>query len=168
MNRLVPVLEGERGLKLCIHHRDFHPGRSTLDNIQACVEGSCRLLVAFSSHFAASPWCQLELSLCQRLVMERREELVVVVSTNQCELTPAMDAILRTHTYVPWPGALLSRRSVALFWDIMCRALEDVILVAQRRQQQEQQGAAAATGATTTKTTAKTTATTPTPAARRT
>nr|ARQ14824.1 toll-like recptor 6 [Oncomelania hupensis] len=143
MNQLKPHLEDKLKLKLCIHHRDFHPGRNTLDNVQECVEKSRRFLMVFSSHFAASPWCQFELSLCQQLAMERRVELVVILAKaarrTHCQVTPSMRAIMKTHTYIPWRQ---DADSQVQFWQRLTAVFADVIMAQQlceRRQQRQQQ-----------------------------
>jgi hypothetical protein len=53
-NVLMPVVEECLGLRLCLHYRDFHPGKQILDNINCCVEGSRRMMFIFSPHFAQS------------------------------------------------------------------------------------------------------------------
>lgn len=140
-NHLQPELEGRLGLKLCLHQRDFHPGRNILDNIEDCVGSSKKAMMIFSTHFAHSPWCQFELSLCQRHAMDRHDELVVihVNNTPDCELTPSMAAIMRTSTYISWSE---QGEGKALFWNSLLVALGDVIHAPQqqgRRQQRQQQ-----------------------------
>ena len=126
-NHLMPELEGRLGLRLCVHQRDFHPGRNILDNIEDCVESSKKVMMIFSTHFAHSPWCQFELSLCQRHAMERHDELVVVHVNNtpDCELTPSMAAIMRTSTYISWSQQDAGN---AFFWNRLRVALRGVIL----------------------------------------
>ena len=126
-NHLMPELEGRLGLRLCVHQRDFHPGRNILDNIEDCVVSSKKVMMIFSTYFAHSPWCQFELSLCQRHAMERHDELVVVHvnNTRDCELTPSMAAIMRTSTYISWSEQDVGN---AFFWIRLRVALRDVIL----------------------------------------
>ena len=123
---LMPELEGRLGLRLCVHQRDFHPGRNILDNIEDCVESSKKVVMVFSTHFAASQWCQFELSLCQRHVMDNDDGLLVVCveDVQPREWTPGMMAILRTTTYIRW---LEAPRHRAGFWNSMATALADVI-----------------------------------------
>nr|KAG5711249.1 hypothetical protein BaRGS_005946 [Batillaria attramentaria] len=75
---LMPELEGLMGLRLCLHERDFIPGRNIVDNIVECVESSKKIMMLFSIDFAKSPWCQFELTLC--LTRFRQESLVPVRS----------------------------------------------------------------------------------------
>lgn len=124
--RLTPELEERMGLRLCIHQRDFHPGRHILDNIESSVSVSRKVMMVFSPNFARSDWCQFELTLCQRHVMDRGDFLVVVYlhEVPERDMTPGMMAILRTYTYLQWseePGI------AAYFWNNLRLALHDVI-----------------------------------------
>ncbi|KAL8613594.1 hypothetical protein ACOMHN_022013 [Nucella lapillus] len=123
---LLPELEGRRGLKLCLHQRDFHPGRNILDNIEDCLERSKRALMIFSTHFALSQWCQFELGLCQRHVMDNEDVMLVMCleDVQPREWTSGMMAILRTSTYLRWPE---DPRDTGRFWGIMLTALHDVL-----------------------------------------
>nr|KAG5696787.1 hypothetical protein BaRGS_012810 [Batillaria attramentaria] len=78
MQHLVPELEGRLGLRLCLHKRDFIPGKGIIENISDCVEASKKVLVIFSTDFARSPWCQFELSLSLSYVLDNDDSLVVV------------------------------------------------------------------------------------------
>ena len=124
--QLAPEVEGRMGLRMCLHQRDFHPGRHILDNIESSVCASRKVMMVFSAHFARSQWCQFELTLCQRHVMDRDDCLVVVYlhDVPERDLTPGMMAILRTSTYLLWseePG------DAAYFWGGLRHALHAVI-----------------------------------------
>ena len=122
---LMPELEGRLGLKLCLHQRDFHPGRNILDNIEDCVESSKKVMMIFSTHFARSRWCQFELSLGQNHVIHRNDELLVVCLHEVAprDLTSGMAAILRACTYLRWSE---QREELAFFWNSLRGALSDV------------------------------------------
>jgi hypothetical protein len=47
-NHLAPFMENELGLKLCIHERDFTPGRQILDNVVENLTHSKKILLIFS------------------------------------------------------------------------------------------------------------------------
>ena len=123
---LLPVLEEDWQLRVCVHQRDFVPGKHIVDNISDCVSDSDRVLTVFSPHFARSQWCQFELSLCQRHVMDNDDVLmtVCVEDVRPREWTSGMMAILRTSTYIQWSEDPQHR---ANFWNIVVNALNDVI-----------------------------------------
>ena len=124
-DHLMPELEGRLGLRLCVHQRDFHPGRNILDNIEDCVESSKKVMMIFSTHFARSPWCQFELSLGQHHVIHRNDELLIVCLHEVAprDLTSGMSAMLRTCTYLRWSE---QREERAFFWNSLRRAVHGV------------------------------------------
>ncbi|XP_070187423.1 toll-like receptor 2 [Littorina saxatilis] len=121
---LLPVLEGEWGLTLCVHQRDFRPGKHIVDNISDCVSDSERVMLVFSPHFARSEWCQFELKYCQSFVMDHDDVMVLVAlqETQSRDMTGAMFAVLRTTTYIEWDEEQDARQS---FWGRLHVALDD-------------------------------------------
>ncbi|KAL8587765.1 hypothetical protein ACOMHN_020983 [Nucella lapillus] len=121
---LLPRLEGEWGLRLCIHQRDFIPGKHIVDNISDCVSESDRVLLVLSPFFARSEWCQFELRYCQACAMERDDVMVLVMmqGTDTRHLTGTMIAVLKTTTYLEWAEYQDARAS---FWGRLRLALEE-------------------------------------------
>ncbi|XP_070183323.1 toll-like receptor 13 [Littorina saxatilis] len=121
---LLPVLEGEWGLRLCVHQRDFEAGKHIVDNISDCVSHSERVVLVFSPHFARSEWCQFELKYCQVDVMERDDVMVLVElrETPSRDMTGAMLAVLQTTTYIEWEDGQDARQS---FWERLRLALDE-------------------------------------------
>jgi hypothetical protein len=113
-NVLAPEEEGRWGVRLCLHYRDFHPGRQMLDNIECCVEGSRKMMFIFSPHFAHSRWCEFQLAM--GLAMNRDDFLLVVYLSHVADddLTPGMSAILKSCTYLEWARR---GRKAAQFWN---------------------------------------------------
>nr|KAG5689210.1 hypothetical protein BaRGS_014866 [Batillaria attramentaria] len=58
---LQPELEGRRGLRLCLHERDFVPGRFISHNIIERMQESAAILPILSNSFLRSDWCRFEL-----------------------------------------------------------------------------------------------------------
>ena len=86
IHQLRPQLENARSeeeganLRLCIHHRDWLCGRGITDNIVESIEASRKSLLIVSNAFAASSWCQFELTMAQtRLFEEDRDNLILVL-----------------------------------------------------------------------------------------
>nr|KAG5687318.1 hypothetical protein BaRGS_011724 [Batillaria attramentaria] len=123
---LMPELEDRMGLRLCIHQRDFIPGQNIVDNISHSVEASKKVLMLFSKSFCESQWCQFELNLCLRHVMDYDDTLVVVLLHDipSRDLTPAMMAVMKTMTYIEWDE---SPEAVASFWGRIRLALQEII-----------------------------------------
>ena len=75
---LMVELQDRLGLRLCVHERDFIPGKNIVDNIADCVQSSKKILMVFSKDFVRSQWCQFELAYCLRHVMDYDDALIVV------------------------------------------------------------------------------------------
>nr|KAG5700205.1 hypothetical protein BaRGS_011048 [Batillaria attramentaria] len=123
---LMPELEARLGLRLCIHERDFIPGKNIVDNIADCVEQSKKVMMLFSKSFAESPWCQFELNFCLTHVMEHDDMLVVVMlhEIPPRDLTTAMTAVMATTTYIKWVD---QRDARAWFWDRIRITLNEIL-----------------------------------------
>uniref|UniRef100_A0A669QUH7 TIR domain-containing protein n=2 Tax=Phasianus colchicus TaxID=9054 RepID=A0A669QUH7_PHACC len=124
LQKLVPELE--RGaFRLCLHHRDFQPGRSIIDNIVDAVYNSRKTVCVVSRSYLRSEWCSLEVQLASyRLLDERRDILVLVLleDVGDAELSAyhRMRRVLLRRTYLRWP---LNPTAQPLFWARLKRAL---------------------------------------------
>ncbi|XP_048814367.1 toll-like receptor 13 isoform X1 [Lagopus muta] len=124
LQKLVPELE--RGaFRLCLHHRDFQPGRSIIDNIVDAVYNSRKTVCVMSRSYLRSEWCSLEVQLASyRLLDERRDILVLVLleDVGDAELSAyhRMRRVLLRRTYLRWP---LDPTAQPLFWARLKRAL---------------------------------------------
>jgi toll-like receptor 13 len=72
--RLLPVLEEEIGLKLCIHERDFQPGVFINDNIVTNMDKSRKVILVLTNAFARSGWCMFELKIAHSNQIEKETE----------------------------------------------------------------------------------------------
>ena len=123
---LMAKLETELGLRLCIHERDFVPGKNILNNIVDSVKGSKKFLMVFSRHFTHSPWCQFELDLCLGHTLDYGDALIVTCLGDVAsrDLTSTMAAVLETTTYIQWRD---NRDAVTSFWDRVTLSLRDIM-----------------------------------------
>ena len=64
VNSLLPELEEVRNFKLCIHSRNFTPGRNIKDNIEEAIEASSSAIIVMSQGFVDSMWCKEEFVDC--------------------------------------------------------------------------------------------------------
>uniref|UniRef100_A0A3B3XB75 TIR domain-containing protein n=1 Tax=Poecilia mexicana TaxID=48701 RepID=A0A3B3XB75_9TELE len=63
---MLPVLEGEQGWRLCLHHRDFQPGKLWIDslhNITDAIYGSRKTICVISRSYLQSEWCSREIQM---------------------------------------------------------------------------------------------------------
>ncbi|XP_071079844.1 toll-like receptor 13 [Haliotis cracherodii] len=124
-NELIPKIEEEANLKLCIHERDFIPGRYIVDNIVNSLENSRQVFLVLSNYFSQSPWCQFELTLIQKRSLEKKEGYLVVVLLEDMEdrnMTSSLYALLQTTTYIMWPE---EERDRQFFWDRLGMSLKE-------------------------------------------
>ncbi|XP_012673360.1 toll-like receptor 18 isoform X2 [Clupea harengus] len=109
-NQLLPCLESSRPpYRVCIHERDFTPGKWIIDNIIENIENSLKVIVVLSQHFVDSEWCNYELYFAQqRAIGKTFSDVILVVKepidpnslpSKYCKLKK----MLSTKTYLEWP-----------------------------------------------------------------
>ncbi|XP_057689968.1 toll-like receptor 21 [Corythoichthys intestinalis] len=132
MVQLLPNLEGNgSSLKLCLHHRDFEPGRDIVDNIVNAVYSSRKTICVISRNFLQSEWCSLEIQLASyRLFDEHRDVLLLIflepVSERQMSSYHRMRKVMLKKTYLQWPGwdCLNPEQAQELFWNKLRHAVK--------------------------------------------
>ncbi|XP_063447178.1 toll-like receptor 4 [Mytilus trossulus] len=81
--KIVPFLEGEKGLNLCIHQRDFLSGLYIADNIMDAMKNSKKILVLITKNYLDSKWGKFELDMARmQLFQEDRNLLIIVMIEN--------------------------------------------------------------------------------------
>lgn len=131
LEQLLPNLEGNvSSFKLCLHHRDFEPGRNIVDNIVSAVYGSRKTVCVVSRNFLQSEWCSLEIQLASyRLFDEHRDVLLLVflehIPERELSSYHRMRKVMLRKTYLQWPGSECTDPAQAqqLFWNQLRRAL---------------------------------------------
>ena len=64
IDKLLPELEETRDFTLCIHSRDFTPGRDIKENIEESIKCSNSAIIVMSQGFVDSMWCKEEFTHC--------------------------------------------------------------------------------------------------------
>ncbi|KAJ8358830.1 hypothetical protein SKAU_G00153550 [Synaphobranchus kaupii] len=83
LEKLMPELEDQQGWKLCLHHRDFEPGKPILDNIVEGIYSSRKTLCLISRDYLESEWCSREIQVASfRLFDEKKDVLILVFLEN--------------------------------------------------------------------------------------
>uniref|UniRef100_A0A673M1S1 Toll-like receptor 2 n=1 Tax=Sinocyclocheilus rhinocerous TaxID=307959 RepID=A0A673M1S1_9TELE len=125
---LVPELEiAHPTFALCLHKRDFQPGRWIVDNIIDSNEKSHRTLFVLSEHFVTSEWCRYELDYSHfRIVDEHNDSAVLVLlEPIKKETIPKrfckLRKIMNSRTYLEWPEEEEKRSE---FWSNLRAALQ--------------------------------------------
>ena len=116
-NILLPKLEEEEQLRLCVHFRDFEIGKIIADNIVDNMNKSRMAIVVLSKHFCKSKWCKFELIIAQDRWLNNESEALLLVMLEDIQsnhMTPDLRALIRTTTYAMWTDDNQGQR---LFWD---------------------------------------------------
>jgi toll-like receptor 2 len=95
--------------KLCLHKRDFIPGKWIIDNIIDSIEKSHKTIFVLSENFVKSEWCKYELDFSHfRLFDENNDAAILIllepidkkaIPQRFCKLRK----IMNTKTYLEWP-----------------------------------------------------------------
>nr|XP_046254776.1 toll-like receptor 18 [Scatophagus argus]XP_046254777.1 toll-like receptor 18 [Scatophagus argus]XP_046254778.1 toll-like receptor 18 [Scatophagus argus]XP_046254779.1 toll-like receptor 18 [Scatophagus argus]XP_046254780.1 toll-like receptor 18 [Scatophagus argus] len=119
-DQLLPCLENNRNpYRLCIHERDFMPGRWIIDNIIDNIESSHKVIFVLSRHFVNSEWCNYELYFAQQRAMGKTFSDVILVVKEPIDPSSLpskyckLKKMLSTKTYLEWP---LQVNQQAFFW----------------------------------------------------
>ncbi|TDG97505.1 hypothetical protein EPR50_G00226680 [Perca flavescens] len=125
IRELLPKLEGEQGWRLCLHHRDFEPGKPIIDNITDAIYGSRKTICVISRRYLESEWCSREIQVASfRLFDEKKDVLILVfleeIPTTQLSPYYRMRKLLKKKTYLSWPRA---EEHPELFWEKLRQAL---------------------------------------------
>ncbi|XP_005232555.2 toll-like receptor 2 type-2 [Falco peregrinus] len=105
--------------RLCLHKRDFVPGKWIVDNIIDSIEKSHKTLFVLSEHFVQSEWCKYELDFSHfRLFDENNDAaILVLLEPIQSKAIPRrfckLRKIMNTKTYLEWP---LEEDRQEMFW----------------------------------------------------
>ncbi|KAL4229670.1 Toll6p [Mactra antiquata] len=103
-NVLIPLLEGEYHLKLCVHERDFPVGGFINDTIVQHMRESRRIILVLSNTFANSDWCMFELKVAHSMQIEDNVEIIVILVEEIAakNMNSSMKVLLEHTTYLEW------------------------------------------------------------------
>ncbi|KAM6345606.1 toll-like receptor 2 type-1 isoform 1-T2 [Podargus strigoides] len=113
--------------RLCLHRRDFVPGKWIVDNIIDSIEKSHKTLFVLSEHFVQSEWCKYELDFSHfRLFDENNDAaILVLLEPIQSQAIPKrfckLRKIMNTKTYLEWPP---DEEQQGMFWENLKGALK--------------------------------------------
>ncbi|OXB79370.1 UNVERIFIED_CONTAM: hypothetical protein H355_008175 [Colinus virginianus] len=113
--------------RLCLHKRDFVPGKWIVDNIIDSIEKSHKTLFVLSEHFVQSEWCKYELDFSHfRLFDENNDAaILILLEPIQSQAIPKrfckLRKIMNTKTYLEWP---LDEEQQQMFWENLKAALK--------------------------------------------
>ncbi|XP_070574425.1 toll-like receptor 13 [Ptychodera flava] len=105
---LVPYLEGNctTNFKVCVHYKDFIPGKSIIENILDSIENSRKTILVLSPNFVKSEWCHFEMQMAHHRLFEDRRDVVILLLLESIPNrdTPRMlRKLLLRKSYITWP-----------------------------------------------------------------
>nr|QWW30862.1 TLR23 [Siniperca chuatsi] len=123
---MLPVLEGEQGWRLCLHHRDFQPGKPIIDNITDAIYGSRKTICVITRRYLQSEWCSREIQMASFRLFDERKDVLILLFLEEIparQLSPyyRMRRLVKRRTYLSWPQA---GQHTGVFWQSVRRALE--------------------------------------------
>ena len=122
-HHFLPEIESNAGMKACVHHRDFVPGRPIIDNIGEAFEISRKAIVVMSNNFLKSSWCMFEFDMAYAISVTRGYRSIVVVLMEELKrhkITREVCHILNTNTYLEWTD---DENAQLVFWQNLAKAL---------------------------------------------
>ncbi|XP_063324847.1 toll-like receptor 13 [Pelmatolapia mariae] len=123
---LLPELEGQQGWRLCLHHRDFEPGKPIVENITEAIYSSRKTICVISQHYLQSEWCSKEIQMASfRLFDEHKDVLIMVfledIPAKQLSPYYQIRSLVKRSSYLSWPQA---GQHTGVFWQKIRQALE--------------------------------------------
>nr|AFK76493.1 toll-like receptor 22i [Gadus morhua] len=126
LGELLPKLEDEQGWRLCLHHRDFQPGKPIMENITDAIYGSRKTICVVSRDYLESEWCSREIQVASFRLFDEQKDVLILVFLEDIpmqQLSPyyRMRRLLKRQTYLSWSRADAHPN---LFWEKLRQALE--------------------------------------------
>ncbi|XP_069507504.1 toll-like receptor 13 [Ambystoma mexicanum] len=126
LNDLLPTLEEQYQWQLCLHHRDFQPGKPILDNIVENIYASRKTICVISEDYLESEWCSSEMQVASFRLFDERKDVLVLIFLEEIpreRLSPyhRMRKLVKKKTYLRWPN---KREEIPIFWHKVNMALK--------------------------------------------
>ncbi|XP_004598527.2 toll-like receptor 2 isoform X2 [Ochotona princeps] len=119
-NLLVQELENfNPPFRLCLHKRDFVPGKWIIDNIIDSIEKSHKTVFVLSENFVQSEWCKYELDFSHFRLFDENNDAAILILLEPIEKKAIpqrfckLRKIMNTRTYLEWPS---EEDQHAMFW----------------------------------------------------
>ena len=123
IEKMIPELESQHGMKLCIHHRDWPAGEVIVDNIMNSIQQSRTTVFIVNKSFAQNLWGREEVDMAYtHFVNDRRNSIIVILMEDieNGEVNRSLRNLLTNKTYLPWkPGGKKERR----FWKTLTKTM---------------------------------------------
>ncbi|XP_072429743.1 toll-like receptor 2 type-2 [Chiloscyllium punctatum] len=119
-NKLLVQLENnDPPYRICIHERDFKPGKSIINNIIDCISKSYKTIFILSKHFVESEWCHYEFFFAHQQVFDDKKDGLILLLLEPIPKNSIPDRfcklrkLMNRNTYLEWPQNEFQQ---AFFW----------------------------------------------------
>ena len=124
VNEVIPYLENERNLRVCVHIRDFEVGKPIADNIIDFLHQSRKVMLVLSKDFLESQWCRFEVQMAYHMMVQRETDMVLLIIREKLPINLLNESLLHLiekRTYIEWPSKVEAR---AAFWMRLYSAIQ--------------------------------------------
>ncbi|XP_041130605.1 toll-like receptor 1 [Polyodon spathula] len=124
---LLPNLEEDKSVQICLHERDFIPGKSIIENIISCIEKSYKSIFVLSPNFIQSEWCHYELYFAHHQLLTANSDHLILILLEPISqyMIPSkyykLKALMAKRTYFKWPK---DKNKHKLFWAHLRAAIQ--------------------------------------------
>ncbi|CAG2204859.1 unnamed protein product [Mytilus edulis] len=123
---MIDFLEKQKGLRLCIHHRDFIAGSAVAENITNAIHNSRKFVCILTNNFLESKWCMYEFNIAlEDIVVSRQGKnsiiIVQLLRTDIRNIPREMRYIMNDDTYLDYPE---NEEDRIIFWESFERDLK--------------------------------------------
>ena len=122
-NVLLYELETVRGMKVCVHFRDFIPGEVIDKNIVDAIDNSRKTLLILTKHFLVSEWCEYEMQSARNQLQAEGKDVVVPILLAELPdgyFNPSVKNLIREKTYLQWETSIAGQEYI---WEKLAIAL---------------------------------------------
>lgn len=126
-NDLIKRLE-DKGLKICIHHRDFEVGEPIINNIEKFMNRSWKIIVIMSNNFAKSEWCLWEVNLALERRRRQGNEALILIMYRQIDsnhMTSGLRTLLNTTPHLIFTEGFGER----MFWNAVVNGINKSMML---------------------------------------
>ncbi|XP_071126444.1 toll-like receptor 4 [Mytilus edulis] len=125
-NHLLLNLEEDAKLKLCIHKRDFQPGKDISENITSGIRNSRNVVAILSQTYLESYWCLFEYKMArmESIYVRDRENMFILVSlVDLSAINLPLCVLEKVHnqSYIEYPN---DPSANSLFWNKLKEVLK--------------------------------------------
>ncbi|CAG2192251.1 unnamed protein product [Mytilus edulis] len=114
---LIPKLEEEIGVKLCIPHRDFEVGKVFIDNIVDNMNLSKTVVPVLSNNFTKNEWCLFQLNVARSKLSKDGTVSILPIMLEEIHfknMNSALYSLIKLSSYAAWSE---DENALELFWD---------------------------------------------------